>query len=230
VLREWQGLGYPRRARALHDVATLVAWSGWPETEAGLRALPGVGPYTARALRVLAFGSSDSPPQDVNIARVAARAALGDEPADRRRSSIDEQLIAGRPRGMSARDYTYALFDAGALHCRARPHCAGCPLAARCASRVRLSGPARPIRPRAIRYRGSVRELRGAVLRIMLTDPPPTSIDELQQRAGTVAAGRDRADVAAVLDALVVERLVEPIAATGRIRDVSKPPRRTVPR
>ena len=77
ILREWQGLGYPRRARALHDTAGIVATSGWPDTETGLRSLPGVGPYTARALRVLAFGASSVPPQDVNIARVTARAALG---------------------------------------------------------------------------------------------------------------------------------------------------------
>src|SRR5580692_3838372 len=75
VLREWQGLGYPRRARALHEVATAVAAGGWPDTEAGLRSLPGVGAYTARALLVLAFGASTIPPQDVNIARVTARAA-----------------------------------------------------------------------------------------------------------------------------------------------------------
>jgi A/G-specific adenine glycosylase len=230
VLREWQGLGYPRRARALHDVAQVVASSGWPETELGLRTLPGVGPYTARALRVLAFGSADSPPQDVNIARVAARAALGEEPAHRRRASIDVQLVAGRPRGMSARDFTYALFDVGALHCRARPQCLGCPLAARCESRIRLSGPAQPSRKPSIRYRGSTRELRGAVLRVMLTASPPTSIDELQERAGTMATGRDRGDVVAVLDALVSERLVGPMVATGRIGDVSGPPRRTMPR
>jgi A/G-specific adenine glycosylase len=229
VLREWQGLGYPRRARALHDAAHVVASSGWPDTETGLRALPGVGPYTARALRVLAFGSDDSPPQDVNIARVAARAALGEEPAQRRRSSIDEQLVAGRPRGMSVRDFTYALFDVGASHCRARPQCPGCPLAARCVSRARLSGPAPPSRQRSIRYRGSTRELRGAVLRIMLTDSPPTDIDELQQRAGSVATRRERGDVAAVLEALVSERLVGPIAATARIREVSGPSHHTMP-
>src|SRR5580700_3125367 len=48
VLREWQGLGYPRRARALHDTARLVSAAGWPDTESGLRSLPGVGAYTAR--------------------------------------------------------------------------------------------------------------------------------------------------------------------------------------
>ena len=60
--------------------------SGWPDTEDGLRALPGVGRYTARALRVLAFGAGTIPPQDVNIARVTARAALGKEPDDVRQA------------------------------------------------------------------------------------------------------------------------------------------------
>jgi A/G-specific adenine glycosylase len=218
VLREWQGLGYPRRARALHEVAQRVAVSGWPETEAGLRALPGIGPYTARALRVLAFDTGEAPPQDVNIARLAARASLGEEPSLRRRAAIEERLAAGRPRRMTARDYTYALFDAGALHCRAQPRCEGCPLAAGCASRFRLSMQAPQSPRRSIRYRGSIRELRGAVLRTMLTDPAPASIDELQARAGPVASGRDRGDIAAVLEALVRERLVSPIAATGSIR------------
>ena len=217
VLREWQGLGYPRRARALHDVAQVVAASGWPETEAGLRALPGIGPYTARALRVLAFGAAAAPPQDVNIARVTARAAVGEEPLHVPRASIDERLAAARPRRMSSRDFTYALFDVGALHCRARPQCPGCPLAPGCASRVRLSGPAPPSRAASIRYHGSTRELRGALLRAMLIDPPPTSIEALHMRAGAVAAVRDRAEVAAVLDALVSERLVGPIAATASI-------------
>jgi A/G-specific adenine glycosylase len=217
VLREWQGLGYPRRARALHDVAQRVAAGDWPKTEAGLRALPGIGPYTARALRVLAFGAAEVPPQDVNIARVTARAALGEEPTLRRRPAIEERLAADRPRRMSARDYTYALFDVGARHCRAQPQCQGCPLAAGCASRLRLSVDPPQSGPRSIRYRGSTRELRGAVLRTMLADPAPASIDELQARAGPVATGRDRGDVAAVLEALVRERLVSPIAATGRI-------------
>jgi len=213
VLREWQGLGYPRRARALHDTAQVVAASGWPATEAGLRTLPGVGPYTARALRILAFGAGGPPPHDVNIARVTARAAVGTEPAQMRRASIDERLVAGQPRRMSAREYTYALFDVGALHCRARPRCLGCPLASGCASRLRLTTPTPPSGRTAIRFRGSIRELRGAVLRTMLADPAPASLDELQARAGAVATGRDRGDVAAALEALVRERLVSPIAA-----------------
>jgi len=217
VLREWQGLGYPRRARALHDVAGLVTAYGWPETEAGLRALPGVGAYTARALRVLAFGAADLPPQDVNIARVTARAALGREPGDVRTSVIEAQLATARPRALSPREFTYALFDAGAMHCRARPLCPGCPLAATCASRPRLTiGPA-PARHTSVRYRGSTRELRGAVLRTMLAVPAPSSIDDLHARVASAAAGRGRGEVATVLEALIRERLVSPIAPTGSI-------------
>jgi A/G-specific adenine glycosylase len=217
VLREWQGLGYPRRARALHDTATTVAASGWPGTEAGLRSLPGVGPYTARAMRVLAFSASTAPPQDVNIARVTARAALGQEPNGVRPASVEEQLAAGRPRGMSTRAYTYALFDAGALHCRARPLCHGCPLAAGCASRHRLASAPQVPKRRSPRYRGSTRELRGAVLRAMLADPPPATIDELQSRAGPAGAGRPSGDIAVVLDTLVHEGLIGPTPPVIRI-------------
>jgi A/G-specific adenine glycosylase len=217
VLREWQGLGYPRRARALHDTARVVAAHGWPLTEEGLRELPGIGAYTARALRVLAFGAPGVPPQDVNIARVTARAALGQEPGDVRTSAIEAQLAKTRPRPLNAREFTYALFDVGALHCRARPLCTGCPLANTCASRARLAMGPPPSRHPAVRYKGSIRELRGAVLRTMLADPAPNTLDELHERVGVAAAGRDCGDVATVLEALIRERLVSPIAPTGSI-------------
>ena len=118
---------------------------------------------------------------------------------------------------MSARAFTYALFDAGALHCRAQPSCQRCPLAATCASRSRLAAALPEKRRRSPRYRGSTRELRGAVLRAMLTDPPPATIEELQSRAGPAAAGRPPADVALVLDALIIEGLVAPTPCVVRI-------------
>lgn len=217
VLREWQGLGYPRRARGLHETATVVAANGWPDSEAGLRALPGIGQYTARALLVLAFGAGTIAPQDVNIARVTARAALGRESHEVRQAAIEEQLATGRPRGMTPRDLTYALFDAGALHCRARPLCDECPLNGTCASRDRLAARPPEQRRRSPRYHGSTRELRGAVLRVMLADPPPTSIGELQLRAGRAAEGRAPGDIAHVLDALVHEGLVSPTPRMVRI-------------
>jgi len=73
VLRLWQGLGYPRRARNLHESAKQVEQLGaFPRTLDGLRSLPGVGPYTARALLAFAF-EVDAAVVDTNIARVYAR-------------------------------------------------------------------------------------------------------------------------------------------------------------
>jgi A/G-specific adenine glycosylase len=173
VLREWQGLGYPRRARALWLLASHVGDHGWPRDEAGLRTLPGVGVYTARAL--LAFSDLGAvpaePPRDVNLGRVAARAALGSEPHESTPAMLDEELRAGRPRQMSMREYTYALFDVGATHCRARPVCTGCPLSHRCAWRARgLDAPGVPRRAQPP-YSGSLRQLRGAVLAHALRSP-----------------------------------------------------------
>jgi A/G-specific adenine glycosylase len=168
-------------------------------------------------LRVLAFGDSAVPPQDVNIARVTARAALGKEPGDVRQPLLEEGLAAGRPKGMTARAFTYALFDVGALHCKARPLCNGCPLAPMCASRDRLAGAPPPRARRQPAYRGSTRELRGAVLRTMLADPRPASIAELQSRAGPPAEGRPSSDIAHVLDTLVHEGLVSPTPRMVRI-------------
>ena len=177
VLREWAGLGYPRRAVALWRCASRIgghaggAPPGWPREEAGLRALPGIGPYTARALLVLALGEPSPTPRDVNIARVAARCFLGVEAAPARR--LDAALEAARPDGMPRRDYTLALFDVGALLCRRRSvACGSCPLGAGCRSRDRLATAGIPApRRRQPSYTGSMRELRGAVLRALLARP-----------------------------------------------------------
>ena len=172
VLREWQGLGYPRRARALWLTAGEVARQGWPGSEVGLRALPGIGPYTARAL--LAFSDvgppPSLPPRDVNLTRVAARAALGRDPHEVAASAVEAALAAARPVRMPMSEYTYALFDAGAIHCRAKPICPRCPLAGNCLYRAEKREPAtRP--PRQSRYSGSLRQLRGALLAAALADP-----------------------------------------------------------
>jgi len=183
VLRAWDGLGYPRRARALHGAAVVIAQHGWPVDEAGLRKLPGVGSYTARALLTLAFGSPSAAPRDVNISRVTARAALDVEPHQAPASRLDATLATAPPAAMSRRDLTLALFDLGATVCRARrPQCQRCPLQ-RCASRQRLAAapPAPPPR-RQGPYQGSLRQLRGAVLRAMLGDDPPRTAAALRAR------------------------------------------------
>ena len=195
VLREWDGLGYPRRAVALHRCATVVARHGWPRDEAGLRSLPGVGAYTARALLAFAFDHPDvPPPRDVNLGRVAARAALGVEASSLIPRRLDEVLAASRPPEVSPREHAFALFDLGATVCLARrPRCAECPLAAGCRSRTRMAAGGvdelQTLPPRQARYAGSMRQLRGAVLRALLSgDAAPATWEDLRARVREVPA------------------------------------------
>jgi A/G-specific adenine glycosylase len=135
AIRAWQGLGHNRRALHLHRTATLVAAGGWPED---LTELPGVGPYTAAAIRRFAF-EKDVLPIDVNVARVLRR--------------------TGRSFGSDA---AQALMDLGATVCVSRvPRCERCPLARGCPSRGVREEPLRKQGP----FAGSFRERRAAVLR-----------------------------------------------------------------
>ncbi len=141
VIGEWQGLGYNRRAVALHGAARRVSESGWP---ADLTELPGVGPYTAAAVRNFAFGE-DVLPRDVNVERVERRT---------------REAFTGRA--------AQALMDLGATTCLARiPRCDACPLAARCPSRGTRDEPARKQSP----FEGSFRQRRAAVLRLVVEGP-----------------------------------------------------------
>ena len=98
VLREWAGLGYNRRALRLREAAAIVARDGWPRDAAGLRALPGVGPYTAAAVASFAFGEPVAA-VDTNVRRVAER--LGADPQALCRASA--RRTGTRPRWSSAR-------------------------------------------------------------------------------------------------------------------------------
>ncbi|HWF57889.1 MAG TPA: A/G-specific adenine glycosylase [Candidatus Dormibacteraeota bacterium] len=210
VLLEWQGLGYPRRARALWLTAAEVLRGGWPDGEAALRALPGVGVYTARALLAFTTLGSDkaNPPRDVNLGRVAARAALGRDPAGVAPSRLDAVLRDGRPAGMSLRHYSYALFDVGATRCRARPDCARCPLGRGCLARAGdLQMPAATARRPP--YRGSLRQLRGALLTETLSSPSASSAQ--LARAVSAVPGATPQRIRAALDSLAADGLV-----TGR--------------
>jgi A/G-specific adenine glycosylase len=137
VIREWQGLGYNRRAIALHRAAEHVAARGWP---ADLTELPGVGGYTAAAVRNFAFGEPVLP-LDVNVRRVLVRTGADFAPE-----------LAG------------ALMDLGATICLARvPRCGACPLAGECPSRGRRYEPERKQGP----FEGSFRQRRAATLRLV---------------------------------------------------------------
>jgi A/G-specific adenine glycosylase len=152
VIAAWSGLGYNMRAVRLHRACSAIARDGWPTTVAGLRALPGIGPYTATAIAVLALGHDDLP-VDVNIRRVLGRVA--------------GLATLAAPPGRAA-DLTQALFDLGATVCIARrPRCDACPLAADCSSRGVTEAPKR----RRERFEGSRRQARGALLRRVTAGP-----------------------------------------------------------
>jgi A/G-specific adenine glycosylase len=141
VIREWQGLGYNRRAVNLHRAAQRIAGEGWP---ADLTELPGIGRYTADAVAAFAFGEPVLP-ADTNVNRVQERTghAFGPE--------------CGQ-----------ALMDLGATICLARvPRCGVCPLARRCPSRGRRYEPLR----KQSRFEGSFRQRRARMLRAVAERP-----------------------------------------------------------
>jgi A/G-specific adenine glycosylase len=143
VIREWQGLGYNRRALALHRAARRIAETGWPDD---LAELPGVGQYTAAAIRRFAWGE-DVLPVDVNVERVL------------RRTGAD-----------FTSDAAHALMDLGATVCLARvPRCDGCPLAGKCPARGIREEPRRKQGP----FEGSFRQRRATTLRVVAESPQP---------------------------------------------------------
>jgi A/G-specific adenine glycosylase len=149
VLAAWVGLGYNRRAVALHEAARVVARDGWPDD---LRTLPGVGPYTAAAVASFAFGAHVAA-VDTNARRVAER--LG-------RGGPEALLPPGR-----AAEWNQAAMELGATVCTARaPRCGACPVAAWCASAGRPVGvrTATGERPPRERFEDTNRWVRGRVV------------------------------------------------------------------
>ena len=141
VVREWSGLGYNRRAVNLHRCAAQVAaqhGGRLPDDLDALLALPGVGPYTARAVLAFAF-ERDVAVVDTNVARLLARRTGRRLTAREAQSLADAAVPAGE--GWA---WNQVLLDVGATVCRARsPHCGGCPVADGCAWRGEGDDPAR---------------------------------------------------------------------------------------
>jgi len=174
VLEAWAGLGYNRRARHLHRAAQAIVDShggAVPADLRSLRALPGVGEYTARAVLVFAF-ERDEAVVDVNVARVLARAVAGAPLAPRAAQSLADALV---PPG-KAWEWNQALMELGAERCSARaPACARCPLSRRCAwfnSAPATPDPARR-GPRPNPFEGSDRQGRGRLVDALRSGPVP---------------------------------------------------------
>jgi A/G-specific adenine glycosylase len=225
VLRAWRGLGYNRRALNLQRAARIVVGElggRFPRDLAGLERLPGVGPYTARAVASIAYGVPVGA-VDTNVRRVLGRVVAGD-PADlpaRDLQGIADRLVpADRPDA-----WTHALMDLGSTLCRPRsPRCDECPVHAMChfATEGRTTvdpvapslacGVVREARPS---YERSSRWLRGRIL---------DRLREVDGLGWATFAGplgeHDRTALAAALDDLAREGLVEldPVVAPLRAR------------
>ncbi len=168
VLTAWSGLGYNRRALALRRTAAAIAARGWPRDVFGLERLPGIGPYTARAVASLAFGEPVGV-VDTNVRRwLVRRFGL---PVDAPRSALqalaDLLSHGGAPDEIAA--WTHATMEFGARICRPRsPLCEACPIADGCPSRGTAA--VVPV-PRQAAFVGSERAARGALLKHLAASP-----------------------------------------------------------
>jgi A/G-specific adenine glycosylase len=179
VVAEWVGLGYNRRAVRLHAAARMIMhdFGGrFPRDAIGLRRLPGVGPYTVRAVLAFAF-EADAAVVDTNVGRLLARVAGRPLTAGEVQAAADAALPAGE-----AWAWNQALLDLGAHRCRPAPRCDACPLAPGCRWHQAGLAPPDPATGSArvsggqSRFDGSDRQGRGRLVAAL--------------RGGPVAAGR----------------------------------------
>ncbi len=213
AIREWGRLGYPRRALRLHETASIlvVRHDGQvPASLAELRALPGVGSYTAAAVAAFAFGQRHAV-LDTNVRRVLARLVAGLAlPAGSAMSAAEiamaESLLPDEP-AVAAR-WSVAVMELGALVCTAAaPRCGECPLAAQCAW-LAAGRPAVPdgARRPSQRYDGTDRQCRGRILAVLRDSGAPVA------RVAFDALWPDPVQLARALDGLVSDGLVDLVA------------------
>jgi len=199
VLRMWQGLGYPRRARNLHHAARVIVseHSGRvPRTLDELMSLPGVGPYTARAVMAFAF-EDDAAVVDTNIARVLRR-LTGEDLSARSIQVVADELL---PEGESWL-WNQAIMDLGATVCKPRPLCEQCPVEQHCQWRGDGVDPAeRPASARQARFEGSDRQARGRLMKALVSGSIlVSSASEVMGRSPDVSTK--------LVDALIDEGLI----------------------
>ena len=211
VVRAWGRLGYPRRALRLHEAATVIAQrhdGQVPRDQTELRALPGIGDYTAAAVAAFAFGDR-SVVVDTNVRRVQARIVTGRAQAapamTRAEVALAEDLLPDDDE--DAATWNVAVMELGALVCTARaPRCEDCPVSARCAwvlgGRPAYDGPPR----RGQTWHGTDRQVRGIIVQALRESIEPV-------RRESLAPGRDEAQVDRCLAGLVEDGLVEPVGA-----------------
>jgi A/G-specific adenine glycosylase len=203
VIEEWAGLGYNRRAVNLWRTASVVAnehEGELPGDLASLLALPGIGPYTARAILVFAF-EQDVAVVDTNVGRLLARWS-GEQLAPRQAQTMADALV---PSGASWA-WNQSLFDFAVAICTKRdPNCGGCPAAAHCAWQGGDDDPAANsagISGKQSRFDGSERQVRGRIVDALRIGPVPIS-----DLSGFGRDGDTLADVLRIATGLVADGL-----------------------
>jgi A/G-specific adenine glycosylase len=209
AVRQWGRLGYPRRALRLHETARIVTERHGgviPADHDALRALPGIGAYTAAAVAVFAFGGRHAV-LDTNVRRVLGRLASGRQFPGAQPAVAEyrlaEELLPADPK--IAATWSVAVMELGALTCTAaRPRCGECPVATQCAWLAAGQPPSAGRRP-GQRYEGTDRQCRGRLLALLRQSRVPVSLEYLDV-AWPDARQRSRA-----LDSLVADGLVDPL-------------------
>ena len=208
VITAWAGLGYHRRAVALHDAAqAIVGRHGGlvPRDVEDLVALAGVGPYTASAVASIAFGARRAA-VDTNVRRIAARYLFGGEPDEVAPRDLVDAADRWVPRTRPG-DWNQALMDLGRTACRPQPRCDACPLR-RCSFRASGRTAVPPSRRQAP-FEGSLRQLRGRVLAALRAGGPV----DVPALADAIAEPRER--IRAAVDGLVRDGLAERLPDGG---------------
>lgn len=210
LLAAWSGLGYNRRALALRESArTIVAtYRGRvPATVAELESLPGIGPYTARAVAATAFGVPVAP-LDVNVRRVVSRVLGVQSSSPGLQANADELVSRGRPGR-----WLDAVMDLASAICTSRaPLCDACPLATVCVSRGTVVVAVEP-KAAAIPFAMTTRWLRGRLV-AAVTAAPAGSWVPLPERLGH----HDAEAVGAAARALEREGFLDLGAGSARVR------------
>ncbi|MHB8378755.1 MAG: HhH-GPD family protein [Acidimicrobiales bacterium] len=207
VLTAWRGLGYHRRAKALHDTARVLRdefGDVVPSDVEELRTFPGVGEYTAAAVASFAYGQPVAV-LDTNVGRVLARAIVNRRLRPNEARALAADLL---PRTHVA-TFNQAMLDLGAQFCRSTPRCEQCPVATRCAWRQHGGDDPAPFSAGVSRARprfdGSVRQLRGRVLNA-LREGPHSRRELSETLAGVEAVRGDEVLEGLLRDGLVTRK------------------------
>jgi A/G-specific adenine glycosylase len=207
AVRAWGRLGYPRRALRLHATAEAIVarYDGEvPSSYDELRALPGIGDYTAAAVAAFAFGARVAV-LDTNVRRVYRRLFDGSDDMTAAPTVAERRAALDRVPADEPGRYSVAVMELGALVCTARsPRCDSCPVAAACSWRAAGHPPASTARV-AQAYVGTDRQVRGRLLAVLRDAVAPVERHELD------AVWPDAVQRARALDALVADGLVEPL-------------------